>query len=493
MSIKLRLESLTNSVVLLGLFYFVTYTVFTLANTLESQPIAGLLESKAIFIVLLAPILFKYIFQLLSLPLYPILESLRNNNQAVNSGRKVSVLIPAWNEEIGILKTLSSVVSTNFHNLEIIVINDGSTDNTHQLVTHFIDCYEKQHQHSKHKVTFKYLKLPNGGKAVAMNQGLKIASGEFVITLDADSVMDKGMINNVLARFSDEAVAAVAGNVVIGNRKKPIEILQQLEYLHGFCFKRADSNFNSVHIIGGAAAAYRKSILIEVGGFDEAIITEDVEISTRLLARGYKTRYAANAVVFTEGPSDWKSLCSQRLRWKFGRLQTYIKHKSLFLNPKKSANPYLTMLILPVAIYVELILLLEPILLTIFYGYTILASDYWPLVFMISLTASVIWMQIICDSKFKFHSNLILLAPVAWIMFYLVDLVEFLALCGSLKRFAKNQKLEWQTWARVGILSKSVARTVNHSNIVFLENKGNTSITGINQYSRIPDPVAKIR
>lgn len=473
MPIKLRLESLAKSVMLVVLFYFATYSIFMLANTLENQPIAGLLASKTVFLILLAPILFKYAFQLLSLPFYPILERFRNDNKMRNVGCRVSVLIPAWNEEIGILKTLSSVVSTHYHNLEIIVINDGSTDDTHQLVTHFIDCYEKQQQNSKHKVVFKYLKLPNGGKAVAMNQGLKIASGEFVLTLDADSVMDKAMINNILARFSDEKVAAVAGNVVIGNRKKPIEVLQQLEYLHGFCFKRADSNFNSVHIIGGAAAAYRRNVLIDVGGFDETIITEDVEISTRLLANGYKTRYAANAVVFTEGPSDWKSLCSQRLRWKFGRLQTYIKHKSLFLNPRKDTNPYLTMLILPVAIYVELILLLEPILLAIFYGYSILANDFGPLVFMISFTATVIWMQILFDSKFKFHSNLILLAPIAWIMFYLIDLVEFLALCGSLKRFFRNQKLEWQTWARVGILSKSVARTVNHSNIVFLEEKSN--------------------
>ncbi len=469
MSIKSRSISLIHNTLLLILFYSVTYTIFSLANAAEFQIVAGILEVKVIFIFLLAPILFKYAIQLLSLPFYPLLESHRNTKTSQNIKSKVSVLIPAWNEEIGIIKTLSSVINTNYNNLEIIVINDGSTDRTHQLVSHFIDRY--QNQNSERAVILKYLKLPNGGKAIAMNHGLKIASGEYVITLDADSVMDKNMIRNVLTRFTDDKVAAVAGNVVIGNRKKPIEILQQLEYLHGFCFKRADSNFNSIHIIGGAAAAYRKSALVTIGGFDEQIITEDVEISTRLLANGYKTRYAANAVVFTEGPSDWKSLCSQRLRWKFGRLQTYLKHSSLFLNPKKSVNPYLTMLILPIALYVEFILLLEPIILTVFYSYTFLANDYWPLVFMMSFTAVIIWMQIICDSKFKFHSNLLLLAPVAWIMFYLVDLVEFYALCGSLNRFFKKQNLEWQTWARVGIISRSVARTVNHSHIAMLENK----------------------
>jgi hypothetical protein len=205
--------------------------------------------------------------------------------------------------------------------------------------------------------------------------------------------------------------------------------------------------------------------------FDDEIITEDVEISTRLLANGYKTRYAANAVVFTEGPSDWESLCSQRLRWKFGRLQTYAKHSTLFFNPSKSYNPYLTFLILPVALYVELILLLEPILLTVFYAYTILANDYWPLALMISFSATIIWMQILCDSKPNFHRNLILLAPVAWIVFYVVDLVEFQALCRSINRLAKKQNLEWQSWTRVGIISRTVARTVDHSNIVFLRDK----------------------
>ena len=471
MPMKSQIQSLVQSALLLCLCYVATFIIFNLANSTQLESVIGFIETKAIFLLLLSPILLKYAVQLLTLPLYPILEGLRSKNKTCAQGCKVSVLIPAWNEEIGILKTLNSVINTNYSALEIIVINDGSTDGTHQLASQFIDNYQREHAGSKDMVTLKYLKLPNGGKAVAMNQGLAIATGEFIITIDADSVMDKDMIENILKRFTDGQVAAVAGNVVIGNRKKPIELLQQLEYLHGFCFKRADSNFNSVHIIGGAAAAYRKSALLDVGGFDDEIITEDVEISTRLLANGYKTRYAANAVVFTEGPSDWKSLCSQRLRWKFGRLQTYAKHSTLFFNPSKSYNPYLTFLILPVALYVELILLLEPILLTVFYGYTILANDYWPLALMISFSATIIWMQILCDSKSNFHRNLILLAPVAWIVFYVVDLVEFQALCRSLNKLVKKQNLEWQSWARVGIISRTVARTVNHSNIVFLRDK----------------------
>lgn len=465
----MKSQPLLQSALLLLFGYIVTFTVMQLAVSNEYQVITDLFETKIFFLILLAPILLKFAIQLISLPLYPIIESFRSSGVNSRSKSKVTVLIPAWNEEIGIIKTLNSVINTKYSNLEIIVINDGSTDKTHQLVSDFIEKYENINTDRRSAAVIKYIKLPNGGKAVAMNHGLKIASGEFVITLDADSLMDPSMIKNMLARFTDEKVAAVAGNVVIGNRRRPLELVQQLEYLNGFCFKRADSNFNSVHIIGGAAAGYRKSSLLEVGGFDENIITEDIEISTRLLAQGYKTRYAANAVVFTEGPSDWKSLGSQRLRWKFGRMQTYLKHSSLFCNPSSKYNPYLTCLVLPVAIYVEFILLLEPIILTLFYTYTILANDYWPLAFMILFTASIITLQILCDPKTKFHRNLFLMAPIAWLVFYIIELVEFQALYRALNRFAKKQNLEWQTWSRVGILSSTVARSVNHSSIAVLE------------------------
>ena len=454
--------------ILLLVLYVMTYSVIHLSMVTEFIAIAELIEIKTAILLFMTPIFFKYALQLFSLPFYPILEKLRTRKATSKLGVKVSVLIPAWNEEVGIIKTLNSVINTSYQELEIIIINDGSTDSTHQLVLDFIRSYELNNEISQ-IATIKYIKLPNNGKAVAINHGLKIATGEFIITLDADSVMDRDMIHNIIKRFSDDKVAAVAGNVIIGNRKKPIELLQQLEYLHGFCFKRADSNFNSVHIIGGATAAYRKSALVAVGGFDESIITEDVEISTRLLAEGYKTRYASNAVVYTEGPADWKSLGSQRLRWKFGRIQTYTKHSKLFLNPSSNYNAYLTFLVLPIAIYVELMLLLEPIILTLFYAYTFYTNDFGPLVFMISFTASIILLQIIFDPKLRFHLNLVLLAPVAWLLFYAVDLVEFQALCRSGIRFAKKENLKWQTWARVGIVSNSVAKNVNHSAPAILE------------------------
>lgn len=321
------------SATILCLFYMVNIVVLYMCSITQYKSNNSFGGVRLFVSLVFAPIIVKYAIQLSMAPFYSLVELIRAAKVEEHSAPTVSVLIPAWNEQVGIIKTLDSVLNTQYKNLEIIVINDGSTDLTHSLVTEFVRDYKT---HNCSNTTIKYLPLHNGGKAKALNHGLQLASGEFIITLDADSMMEKNAITNILKRFTDKKVAAVAGNVIVGNRKKPIEVMQQLEYVYGFFFKRADSILNSVYIIGGAAAAYRKQVLMELGGFDHYIITEDIEMSTRILAHGYKTRYATDAIVYTEGPSDWKGLCDQRLRWKFGRILTFIKYQKLFFSVKKT-------------------------------------------------------------------------------------------------------------------------------------------------------------
>lgn len=439
------------------LLYFITGTIFYFLFTTDVvAPTHDIEFMRLVIYIFMAPIFVKYLIQLLSAPLYHFQEKRRLAKSSLSRTPRVSVLVPAWNEEVGILKTMQSVLDTDYTNLELIVINDGSTDQTHDLITQFIQQHPELNA-SQNSVDIRYLNLSNGGKANALNRGLKEVTGEFVVTVDADSVMDTKAIINLLQHFEEDAkVGAVAGNVIVGNRKKTIALLQQLEYLYGFFFKRADSIFNAVYIIGGAAAAYRKSALDAVGGFDEHIITEDIEMSTRILSKGYKTRYAANAVIYTEGPSEWKGLCQQRLRWKYGRILTFIKHRKLFFN-LKLGKPYLSFLILPIAVYAELSLLLEIFILAIFYGYTFYTNDYFPLACIIVFMTTLVCFQIAFDSKARFHKNILFLAPVAWLAFYIIDAVEFQALYRSLKRLTKRQKLEWQSWTRVGLLDKRVS------------------------------------
>jgi biofilm PGA synthesis N-glycosyltransferase PgaC len=445
---KKSYKEISADVLILAFLYSVTACVFYLAATRVHQPVAGFDPVRLVMLVLLFPLLAKYVLQLVCLPLYSLFDAFRNPSDMADWTPSVSVLIPAWNEEVGIVKTIESVLDTQYPRLQIVVINDGSTDGTHEKVTGFLA------DHNLEKccgARLDYLKVPNGGKACALNRALLEADGEIIITIDADSIMHSAAITNLVKRFSDPSIGAVAGHVVVGHRRKPIEWMQEMEYLYGFFFKRADSLFNSVYIIGGAAAAYRREVLQEMGGFDQGIITEDIEMSTRILRCGYKTRYAADAVAYTECPSDFKGLCNQRLRWKYGRIQTFIKHRELFFSVLPKHNPYLTFLLLPMAVYAEFLLMIEAFMLAAFFIYTVLTSDYLPLVFVVTMLATVFCVQVLADSKRRFHRNLVLLAPVTWLVFYAVDMIEVQALFRSLKRLVNRQELKWQSWVRMGI------------------------------------------
>ncbi len=431
-----------------GALYLATVGLFYLAATREYHEIVRFDAIRLTMLILLMPLLVKYVLQLVCSPFYSIVSRKRSKKAENQPKPSVSVIIPAWNEEVGLVKTIWSVINTEYPNLQVVVVNDGSTDGTHEEVTRFLADYKPD---PTQRATVKYLHLANGGKARAMNRALIHAVGEIIITIDADSVMDPDAITHMVKHFDDPKVGGVAGNVIVGNRRKPIEWMQQMEYLYGFFFKRADSLFNSVYIIGGAAAAYRREVLQEMGGFDHSIITEDIEMSTRILSGGYKTRYACDAVIYTEGPSDLGGLCNQRLRWKYGRLLTFMKYRTLFFSLRPQHNPYLTFLVLPIAVYAELLLLAEAVMLGAFFLYTIATSDYMPLVFVIGLLTAVVSIQILVDPKQRFHRNLLLLAPTAWLLFYAVDMVEFQALVRSLKRLAMRKELKWQKWVRVGV------------------------------------------
>ncbi len=429
--------------------YIPTILVFYFAATKPYVPTGEFLYVRLAILLLFAPILIKYVIHLFIAPWYPMVNYLRSKKFLTPSLLSVSVLIPAWNEETGIRATIESVIKTKYPHLQIIVINDGSTDKTDEIVKKFIGTYEKKS--AQHKASLCYINIPNGGKARALNTALKVAHGEIIVTIDSDSVMDKNAIKNLVKHYGDPNVASVSGNVVIGNRTKPIGLIQQLEYIYGFYFKRADSILNAVYIVGGAAASYRKNIITKIGGFDENSLTEDIDLSTRIQDHGYYVRYAADAIVYTEGPSDFTGLFQQRLRWKYGRLLTFFKYRHLFFSTHKKHNYYLTFLILPIALFAEVLLFFEALLLGIFYVYTYYTNDYIPLALVILVLTAVICLQIISDPKTRYHWNLIFLAPGAWIIFYIMDLVEYQALMRSIDRLFRKQKLTWQPWARTGV------------------------------------------
>ncbi len=424
--------------------YVLTAFIITLSITQQKVSTDDFSVLRFVILLLFFPVMSKYFFQLLISPWYGLVSKY-SKIKATGYNPKVSVLIPAWNEEVGIINTVQSILKSTYTNFEVIVINDGSTDGTHERMSEFLD------SHPQTPTVVQYSEISNGGKANALNTALTLATGDIIVTIDADSIMDPNALSNFVKRFADPEVMSVAGNVIVGNRTSILGAIQQLEYLYGFYFKRGDSLLNSIYIVGGAAAAYRRTVFKKIGKFDREAITEDIEFSTRIQNAGCKIMYAPDAVVYTEGPSELSGLLKQRLRWKYGRLITFFKYRSLFWSTKKKHSKYLSLVVLPIALFAEILLLLEVFMLIVFYSYTFYYHDYFPLIINMIVLTVIISLQIATDPKSKNHRNLYALAPIAWCLFYFIDFIEFQSLVRSIYKLANRQKVVWQKWNRVGV------------------------------------------
>lgn len=421
---------------------FLTYSD---TKTVENFSLVRLL----IFLVFI-PVFIRYFINIFISPWYAVISRIdRLKYKRLSYSPRVSVIIPAWNEEVGIINTIKSIVNNTYKNIEVIVINDGSTDNTDQLVRNFIRLYGQRKNPAP--IAFRYLYKANGGKSSALNAGVKLARSEIIVTSDADSFMDKYAIENLVNYFKNPKVMSVAGNVKIGNHHQSLGLVQMLEYLYGFYFKKADSVAGSVYIVGGAAAAYRRGVFEQLGYFDESTLTEDIEISTRMQKSGMKILYAADVLVYTEAPSDLQGLIRQRLRWKRGRFETFYKHRDLFFSLKSGHNKYLSLFVLPLAFLSEILLFAEIFLLPYLIFFFIFHHEFALLISSILILDIVIAVVLSNEVSNIKKIYLFLWIPVGWLLFYFVDFVEYNALIRSLWSFYTGKQVKWQSWRRVGV------------------------------------------
>ncbi|MBB1483665.1 glycosyltransferase family 2 protein [Tessaracoccus sp. MC1865] len=420
--------------------------------TLQTHPQPPGAWLRWVVLLAMGPSLFRYSVQLVLAPLYELIMARRRRRQGarcVVRRPSVSVLVPARNEEVGIEATVRSVLASDYPDLELVVVDDGSTDGTGEVMRRLV----REHEESRRPGRLVFRSLPNAGKSRAMNTALSLSSGDLIITVDADSVVEPDAVREIVRLYDDPRVMSVAGNVKIGNHKSPIGLIQQFEYLYAFFFKKADSLLNAVYIVGGAAASYRRSIIDELGGFDETIITEDIEMSTRIQDAGGKVQYTPRAVIWTEGASDVAGLAGQRLHWKYGRLITFWRYRWMFLSIAPRHNMWLSWLVMPVTVIADLLLLLEPLLLALIVAYTWVSHDFLPIIVYIALLAVVLVFQVLTDVRRRQSLNLLLVAPIAWLLIYFVDAIEFQALTRSLLRISRRQGLDWQRWERSGVFS----------------------------------------
>ena len=239
---------------------------------------------------------------------------------------RVAVLIPAYNEEKVIARTIRSVMMSTYKNIRIIVIDDGSTDATYKVAT---ETYAKDIAEGRLTVLTK----PNGGKAEALNYALETTDEEVYVGIDADGVIAHDAITRLVCHFANPAIGAVAGNAKVGNRVNLWTRWQALEYITSQNFeRRALDLFNVVMVVPGAIGAWRTSAVKAGGLYHPDTVAEDADLTMNLLEQGYQVIYEDQALAFTEAPINASGLARQRFRWSFGILQAVYKHKAAIRN-----------------------------------------------------------------------------------------------------------------------------------------------------------------
>lgn len=243
----------------------------------------------------------------------------------------VSVLVPAFNEGLTIQSSIQSLLKLDYPRFEVLVIDDGSTDDTYEKAAKF----EGQHRGASVRVVSK----SNSGKSGALNAGISLARYPFVLCMDGDSRLDPGTLRAATRYFRHPDVAAVAGNVKVVNRGNMWTRLQSLEYIEGLNMaRRAQGFMRAVNIIPGPIGIFRREVLKQVGGYDTDTFAEDADLTLKILAEGWRIEYEPHAIAYTEAPETLLSLIKQRYRWTRGILQALRKHWKVLTAPRSFAT-----------------------------------------------------------------------------------------------------------------------------------------------------------
>ncbi len=244
----------------------------------------------------------------------------------LNLAPSVTVLIPAHNEESVIVQTVQSVLLSDYDDIHVIVVDDGSTDRNSGTPDSPI---------SETIRTCRSFIRSNRGKAAALNNALTHAKTEIVVTIDADTEIEPDAIRNLFRHFSDPKIGAVAGNVKVGNRRQWLTRWQALEYITSQNMeKRAFDLLNCITVVPGALGAWRKDAIEAAGGITADTVAEDADLTIAIRRLGWRVTYDEYAVAWTEAPETPGVLIRQRFRWTFGTLQSFWKHSDTLFRPK---------------------------------------------------------------------------------------------------------------------------------------------------------------
>ena len=281
----------------------------------------SLLSSFIIFVFFVGDVLMSA--RLVLVGALACFDRFRRRNAVVDPNYRpsVAVLIPAYNEEKVIERTVRSVLESDYPNLRAIVIDDGSKDRTADVTR---EAFQKEIADGRVTVLTK----PNSGKADALNYALEYVTEELFVGIDADTIIAPDAISRLVPHFRDARVAAMAGNAKVGNRVNLWTRWQALEYITSQNFeRRALNTLNAVSVVPGAIGAWRTADVRAAGGYHHDTVAEDADLTMALLQAGYRVNYEDRSLAYTEAPTTANGLMRQRFRWSFGIMQAVYKHR----------------------------------------------------------------------------------------------------------------------------------------------------------------------
>ena len=261
----------------------------------------------------------------------------------------VSIVVPAFNEAVGIERAVRSLAGSDYPVLEVIVVDDGSTDGTAELVERL--GLERVH----------VVRQPNLGKPAALNHGITVARHNVLVLVDADTVFERETLRLLVQPFREPRVGAVSGNTKVGNRRGLLGRWQHIEYVMGFNLdRRLYDVLQCMPTVPGAIGAFRRGALAEIGGISDATLAEDTDATIALGRAGWRIVYVEEARAWTEAPSSLGALWRQRYRWCYGTLQSIWKHRAAVWRKGEKrigrrALPYLVLFQIALPLFAPLI------------------------------------------------------------------------------------------------------------------------------------------
>jgi cellulose synthase/poly-beta-1,6-N-acetylglucosamine synthase-like glycosyltransferase/peptidoglycan/xylan/chitin deacetylase (PgdA/CDA1 family) len=278
----------------------------------------------------------------------------------------VVVVVPAYNEAVGIERAVRSLATSDYPDFEIVVVDDGSTDDTAAVVEQLA----LEH--------VQLLRKPNGGKASALNSGIAASSAPVVVMVDGDTVFEPDALRRLVQRLADPTVGAVSGNTKVGNRGGLLGRWQHIEYVTGFNLdRRMYEVLQCTPTVPGAIGAFRRDALAEVGGVPGDTLAEDTDLTLAIGRTGRRVVYAEDARAWTEAPSSLGDLWRQRYRWSYGTMQAVWKHKRALLT-RDPRERRIGRLALPYMILFQILLPILAPLVDLFALYGLLFSNALP-------------------------------------------------------------------------------------------------------------------